>query len=75
MAITLTKEMARAVAMDAGTASMRQHGRHMWNEEDSLVASDKLAALMRTIEPDNPTWFISEFDGEFTWVQNPVEVR
>ena len=32
--ITITREIARAAAMDTGDHSMRQAGRTVWNRED-----------------------------------------
>jgi len=34
---TITREIARAAAMDAGDRSMRQAGRTTWNREDYNV--------------------------------------
>jgi hypothetical protein len=54
----LTKDIVRAASMDAGNASMRRHGRKVWNLDDRNAATDKQVELMRMLEPDNPTWFI-----------------
>jgi len=37
-AITMTPEIARAAATDAGNASMREAGRTKWNEDDYNAA-------------------------------------
>jgi hypothetical protein len=58
MSPVLTKDIVRAVSMDAGNANMRQHGRKIWNLDDRNAATDKQVELMRILEPDNPTWFI-----------------
>lgn len=44
--MVMTLDLARAVAWDAASANMRKHCRKAWNEEDSQVATDKLARLI-----------------------------
>ncbi len=42
---TLTMEIARALAWDAGNRSMREAGRTAWNEQDYAAACDEFERL------------------------------
>lgn len=43
--LTLTPELARAAAQDAGNRHMREHGRTEWSLEDWNVAAAELSRL------------------------------
>jgi len=43
--ITITREIARVAAMDAGDRSMRQAGRTAWNREDYNVMIEEFNRL------------------------------
>jgi len=48
--IILTREIAQAVGMDAGNASMRKAGRKVWNEDDYNVAARTTNELLDIID-------------------------
>jgi hypothetical protein len=50
--ILLTTEIARADAHDTATRRMRREGRSRWNAADHRAACERLAALMRHIDPE-----------------------
>lgn len=43
--MTMTRETARAAAMDAGNRNMRENGRTKWNEDDWNVAAREFNRL------------------------------
>lgn len=43
---TMTENLARAVALDAGNRSMREHGRRVWEWADVIVATDVYARCL-----------------------------
>jgi hypothetical protein len=47
--MTMTKDIARAIGLDAGNASMRRAGRSQWNEDDFNAASAAYQRAMRLI--------------------------
>ena len=52
--ITLTIELARASAQDAGNAHMRKHGRKAWSADDWNVSCDTLYRLMKHLPAPYP---------------------
>jgi hypothetical protein len=45
--ITITRELARAAAWDAGNRNMRKHKREIWNQQDWNAACREFARLTR----------------------------
>jgi hypothetical protein len=45
MKLLLTRDLVWAAATDAGNASMRKHGRKVWNENDYQAAVDEFNRL------------------------------
>jgi hypothetical protein len=54
MRITMTEELARAAATDAGNRSMRANSRTKWNQQDYNAAAIEFRRLWKLNEPMMP---------------------